>query len=105
MNNVYNSEDVVPNTPTIVNAITVPARSGYSLKGVIVSSVADCDILIKLNVQTIAGGRVNGAAQTLSLHFEASPYGLGAGDIVTVIATSTENDSHIVHCTILVEQL
>lgn len=109
MNNVYGEVLVLPNTPTIVNGITVPARSGYSLKGLIVWCEADVEITVKLNLDKIGGGRVSGSVQTLFLDFSASPFGLQERDVVTVIAlqddTLTPPGSYTVLSTILVEQL
>jgi len=109
MNNIYDSVSVAPNTPTVVNGITVPVRSGYSLKGLIIWCPADVEITVKLNLDTIGGGRVSGSVQTLFLDYSASPFGLGAGDVVTVLAlqddTLTPSASYIVASTLLVEQL
>lgn len=105
MNNVYGSEDVPTNTPTIIAGLTVPARSGYSLKGFIAWSDVDCDLNVKINIAMIGGGRINAAQQTLAVDWSSSPYGLVAGDVVSVTATQTDQNSHVVHCTILVEQL
>ena len=109
MNNVYNAVAVPAATPTVINGVTVPARSAYSLKGLIVWCSADMDIVIKLNVDTIGGGRVTGANQTLHIDYSASPFGLQAFDVVTVIATEnsdlTPPASYTVYSTLLVEQL
>ena len=105
MNNVYNSVTVAPNTPTVVAGITVPARSGYSFKGVIIWSEVDCDVTVSLNVSVIGGGRISGAVQTLFLDYNASPYGIGAGDVVSVQVTQADVASHLVKATLLVEQL
>lgn len=105
MNNVYGTVSVPTNTPTVVAGLTVPARSGYSLKGFYIWSNVDCEVVVKFNVQTIGGGRINGAQQTLFVDYSASPYGLLAGDMIAVLATQTDLDPHDVHCTILVEQL
>lgn len=105
MNNVFATTTVPSSIPTVVAGITVPERSGYSLKGIIIYSQIDCEILVRLNVATISGGLITGTLPTLFLDFGASPWGLGAGDVVTVIATQTSGSSHPVSCTILVEQL
>ena len=109
MNNVYSAVAVPAATPTVVNGITVPARSAYSLKGLIIWCEADMDIIVKLNVDTIGGGRVTGANQTLFLDYSASPFGLQAADVITVIATEnadlTPPATYTVHSTLLVEQL
>lgn len=109
MNNIYGSVLVAPNTPTVVNGITIPPRSGYSLKGIIIWCMADVEITLKLNLNTIGGGRVSGAVQTLFLDYSSSPFGLGAGDVVTVLAlqddTLTPAGSYTVASTLLVEQL
>lgn len=109
MNNVYGAVSVPAATPTVVNGITVPDRAPYSLKGLIVWCEADMDITIKLNVDTIGGGRVTGAQQTLHIDYSSSPYGLVHGDVVTVIATEnsdlTPPASYMVYSTLLVEQL
>lgn len=109
MNNVYNSVLVSPATPTVVNSIVVPERSGYSLKGLIIWCEADLDIEIKLNVETIGGGRVSGSVQTLFLDFSSSPFGIGAFDVVSVIATQADSltpvADYLVKSTLLVEQL
>lgn len=109
MNNVYDSVVVPPSIPTVVNGLTVPARSGYSLKGLIIWCEADIVVEIKLNVQTIGGGRVSGAVQTLFLDYSASPFGLQERDQVTVIATQADSltppGSYPVYSTLLVEQL
>lgn len=109
MNNVYNAVPVPASTPTVINGITVPARSGYSLKGLIVWCEADMDITIKLNVETIGGGRVTGSNQTLFLDYSASPFGLQERDVVTILATEnadlTPPATYTVYSTLLVEQL
>ena len=109
MNNRYGEVVVPPNTPTVVNGITVPIRSGYSLKGLIVWCPADVEITIKFNLETIGGGRVSGAVQTLFLDYSASPFGLGAGDVITVLAlqddSMTPAANYTVASTLLVEQL
>lgn len=105
MNNKYNSVSVPFNTPTIVNSLTVPARGGYSLKGLIIWSEVDCEITVKFNLDTIAGGRICGAQQTLFLDFESSPYGMTAEDITLVLATQQDSVPHIVNSTLLIEQL
>lgn len=109
MNNVYSAVSVPSATPTVVNGLTVPQRAPYSLKGLIVWCEADMDIEIKLNVDTIGGGRITGTDPNLFIDFSASPYGLNPGDVVTVIATEnadlTPPASYIVRSTLLVEQL
>lgn len=105
MNNKYDSVSVPSSTPTIVNSLTVPARGGYSFKGLIIWSEVDCEITVKFNLDTIAGGRICGAQQTLFLNFEASPYGMLAQDIVVVFAEQQDTAPHIVNSTILMEQL
>lgn len=109
MNNIYNTISLPFNTPTVINALTVPARSGYSLKGLIVWCEADCDIEVKINVDTVSGGRLTGTNPTMFLDFSASPYGIGAADIVMVLATTnadlTPPASYPIYSTILVEQL
>lgn len=105
MNNVYNSIVVEPNTPTIVNSIFVPLRGGYSFKGLIIWCEVDCLIEIKLNVATIGGGRISGANQTLVLDYAASPYGIGPGDIIIILATQNEEEAYPIYSTLLVEQL
>lgn len=109
MNNVYGAVAVPAVTPTVVNGITVPLRSAYSLKGLIIWCEADMDIVVKLNVDTIGGGRVTGATQTLHLDYSASPFGLQAGDVITVLATEnadlTPPATYTVYSTLLVEQL
>lgn len=109
MNNVYNSISIPDDTPTIVNGLTVPARGSYSLKGIIIWCQADLTVEIKKNVDTIGGGLVTGAVQTLFLDYSASPFGLEAGDVITVIATQsdalTPPASYTVRSTLLVEQL
>lgn len=109
MNNVYSAVTVPDNVPTVVNGITVPARSAYSLKGLIVWCKADCIIEIKKNVDTIGGGLVTGSVQTLHIDYSSSPIGLEAADVITVIATQddtlTPPASYEVRSTLLVEQL
>lgn len=109
MNNVYNAVLVPPSTPTVISGVTVPARGAYSLKGLIVWCEADMDITVKLNVDTIGGGRVTGANQTLFLDYSSSPFGLQERDVVTVLATEnsdlTPPASYTVFSTLLVEQL
>jgi len=109
MNNVYNSVSVPAATPTVINGITVPERAPYSLKGLIVWCEADMDIEIKLNVDTIGGGRLTGSQQTLHIDYSSSPFGLQAGDVVTVLATEnsdlTPPATYTVQSTLLVEQL
>lgn len=109
MNNIYDSVSVAPNTPTVVNGITVPPRSGYSLKGLIIWCQADVEVTVKLNLDTIGGGRVSGSVQTLFLDYAASPFGLGAGDVVTILALQDDSltppGSYTVASTLLVEQL
>lgn len=109
MNNVYSVVSVPSATPTVVNGLTVPQRAPYSLKGLIIWCEADMDIEIKLNVDTIGGGRVTGSQQTLFLDYSSSPFGLNPGDVVTVIATEnadlTPPDTYVVRSTLLVEQL
>lgn len=109
MNNVYSETVVPPSTPTVVNGVTVPTRGAYSLKGLIIWCEADMDITVKLNVDTIGGGRITGAVQTLFLDFSASPYGLQERDVVTVLATENSDltpvGAYTVFSTLLVEQL
>lgn len=109
MNNVYGEVAVPPATPTVVNGITVPTRGGYSFKGLIIWCEADMDIIIRLNVETIGGGRITGANQTLFLDYSSSPFGLTERDVVTVIATEnsdlTPSATYTVFSTLLVEQL
>lgn len=109
MNNVYSVVSVPAATPTVVNGITVPDRAPYSLKGLIIWSEADMDITIKLNVDTIGGGRITGANQTLHIDYSSSPFGLVHGDVVAVIATEnsdlTPPASYMVYSTLLVEQM
>jgi hypothetical protein len=109
VNNVYSAVVVPDNVPTVVNGITVPDRAPYSLKGLIIWCEADCVIEIKLNVDTIGGGRISGSVQTLFLDFSAAPFGLIHNDVVTVIATQADTltppASYEVRRTLLVEQL
>ena len=109
MNNIYNSVTIPPSTPTVVNGITVPARSGYSLKGLVIWSEVDIVVEVRLNVDTIGGGRVSGAIQTLFLDYSASPFGLQERDQVTILATQSDSltppGSYPVYSTLLVEQL
>ena len=109
MNNFYNEAVVPPSTPTIVNGVTVPARGAYSLKGLIIWCEADMDITVKLNIDKIGGGRITGAQQTLFLDYSSSPFGLQAGDVVSVMATEdpdlTPPGAYTVYSTLLVEQL
>jgi hypothetical protein len=109
MNNFYGEVSVPPATPTVVNGCTVPTRGAYSLKGLIIWCEADMDISVKLNVDTIGGGRITGANQTLFLDFSSSPFGLQERDVVSVIATEnsdlTPPATYTVYSTLLVEQL
>ena len=109
MNNVYGTIVLPPSTPTVINGVTVPVRSAYSLKGLIVWSEVDCIIEIKLNVDTIGGGRISGAVQTLFLDYSQSPVGLQARDVVSVLATQSDSltppGSYPIYSTLLVEQL
>ena len=109
MNNVYSETIVPPSTPTVVNGITVPTRGAYSLKGLIIWCEADMDIVVRLNVDTIGGGRITGSQQTLFLDYSASPFGLQERDVVSVIATENSDltpvGAYTVHSTLLVEQL
>lgn len=105
MNNQYSLISVPPTTPTIVNSLTVPIRSGYSLKGLIVWSDVDAEITVKFNLDTIGGGRINGATQTLFLDFSSSPYGLNAFDSVIVLAYQEGIVNHDFKSTLLIEQL
>lgn len=105
MNNVYNSISIPGNTPTVVNGITIPARGSYSLKGILIWTDIDLDVEIKLNVDTIGGGCVSGASPYLPIIFTDSPFGLNSGDVVSVIATHTDESEHIVKSTLLVEQM
>jgi hypothetical protein len=109
MNNVYGSVLVPTSTPTVVVGLTVPERSGYSLKGVIIWSEVDCEVTVTKNTTVIGGGRITGANQTLFLNYAASPFGLGAFDTVSVMATQgealTPPASYLVSATLLVEQL
>lgn len=108
MNNVYNSVVVIDATPTVVNGLTVPTRSAYSLKGLIIWCESDVLVEIKLNTATIGGGRISGAVQTLFLDYSSSPFGLGATDVVSVVATQ-DGDAPLtswpVKSTLLIEQL
>lgn len=109
MNNVYDEVTVSPNTPTVINGITVPERGGYSLKGLIVWSPVDLEITVKFNLETIGGGRVSGAVQTLFLDYSSSPFGLGERDVVTILALQADSltppGDYLIKSTILVEQL
>lgn len=109
MNNVYSEVSVPPNTPTVVNGVTVPERAGYSLKGLIIWCPADVEITVMFNLQKIGGGRVSGSVQTLFLDYAASPFGLNPFDTVTVLALQddplTPSSSYTVASTLLVEQL
>lgn len=109
MNNVYNSLSVAVSTPTVVNGLTVPARGGYSLKGLIIWCKADCLIEIKKNLTSVGGGLLTGTNPTLFIDFSASPFGLMEKDVLSVIATiddaSTPPGSYIISSTLLVEQL
>lgn len=109
MNNVYNAISVPDNIATVVNGITVPDRAPYSLNGLIIACEADLFVQIKLNVDTIFSGYVTGSVQTLFVDFSASPYGLNARDVVTVIALqadpTTPPAAYFVYSTLLVEQL
>lgn len=109
MNNVYNAISIPDDIATVVNGLTVPDRAPYSLKGLIIACQADLFVQIKLNVDTIFSGYVTGAVQTLHVDFSASPFGLVARDVVSVIAiqadTLTPPASYFVYSTILVEQL
>jgi len=109
LNNVYNATTIVPNIGTIINGLTVPERSGYSLKGLIVACEADCFIQIRLNIDVICSAYVTGSVQTLFLDFSASPYGLGARDVISILAIQadslTPSVSYFIASTILVEQL
>lgn len=105
MNNVYASVSVPGSTPTVVNGITVPERAPYSLKGILIWTDVNCDIEIKLNVDTIGGGCITGANPFLPIIFVDSPFGLNAGDVVSVLATHTDGSAHVVKSTLLVEQL
>lgn len=105
MNNKYNEASIPPNVSTVIDSLTVPPRSGYSLKGIIIWSDVDAEITIKFNLDTIAGGRINGATQTLFLDFSASPYGLSAGDSILAFAFHEGSVPHTFKCTLLIEQL
>ena len=109
MNNAYNVVMVPTGVPTLINSLEVPARGGYSLKGLIVWSAANYDIQVVLNVETIAGGKITGTCPTLFLDFSSSPFGIGSFDIVSVIATQdpdlTPPGSYPVYSTLLIEQL
>lgn len=109
MNNVYGTATIPLNTPTIIVGVTVPARSAYSLKGLLIWSQVDCTVEVRLNGATIGGGYISAAIQTLLLDYTASPYYLKAQDIVVVLATAdnilTPAGSYPVSSTLLVEQL
>lgn len=105
MNNKFDSVLVPTSIPTIVNSLTVPARGGYSLKGLIIWSEIACVITVKFNLDTIAGGYITGTQPTLFLNFEASPYGLIEADSIIVFAQQEDADPHLVMSTMLMEQL
>lgn len=109
MNNVYSTVTLPSGVPTVVNGVTVPARSAYSLKGLIIWCEVDCIIEVKLNVATIGGGRISGSVQTLFLDYSQSPFGLQAQDTVAIVATQgealTPAGSYPIFSTLLVEQL
>ena len=109
MNNVYGEVVVPPNTPTVVNGVTVPERAGYSFKGLIVWCPADVEITVMFNLEKIGGGRVSGAVQTLFLDYSSSPFGMNPRDTITILAlqddTLTPAGSYTVASTLLVEQL
>lgn len=105
MNNTYNSVSVLSNTPTVVVGLTVPERGGYSLKGAFLFSQIDCYIQVMFNVEQIAGGWITGTVPNLFFDFSASPYGLGPGDVISILATQTSGVTHTVAGTILAEQL
>lgn len=105
MNNVYGAISIPPNTPTVVVGLTVPPRGGYSLKGLYCSSQIDCFVQVFFNVEVIASGWVTGTVPNLFLDFGASPYGLGAGDMVAVMVTQNGATNYPVDATLLAEQL
>ena len=105
MNNVYGTVSVPGSTPTVVNGITVPERAPYSLKGLLIWTDIDCNVEIKLNVDTIGGGCITGAQPFVPIIFVDSPYGLNPGDVVSIIVTHTDSTAHTVKSTLLVEQL
>lgn len=105
MNNAYNSVSVPPNTPTIVNSLTVPARGGYSFKGLIIWSDVDCEITVKYNLDVIGGGRISPTTQTLFLDYNSSPYGLIEREQIVIFALQESVDTHVVKSTMLMEQL
>ena len=105
MNNVYDSVSVPDNEPTVVNGITVPQRAPYSFKGLTIWSTVDCNIEIRLNTDLIGGGCITGAQPVLSLDYNASPFGLDPGDVISVTATQISGAPVDVKSTLLVEQL
>lgn len=105
MNNFYSTVSVPPNTPTIIASFTVPERGGYSFKGAIIWTNANCDLTVKYNLDTIGGGRISGSQQTIFLDYSSSPYGLDALDSIIILATQTGSVSYILNCTLLLEQL
>ena len=109
MNNVYGEVVVPPNTPTVVNGITVPERGGYSFKGLIIWAPVDTDVTIMFNLNKIGGGRVSCAVQTLFLDYSSSPFGMNPFDTITVLAVQddalTPPGSYMIKSTLLFEQL
>lgn len=107
MNNIYGGAVVVPpNTPTVVASVVVPlTRAPYSFKGIIIDSDVDFTFEIKKNVDSIGHGR-NGAG-VLMVHFDISesPIGLIQEDQIMILVTQSDDVSHTVYCTLLVEQL
>lgn len=107
MNNFYNGGITVPpSTPTVVASIMVPVgRAPYSFHGIIIDSEVDFTFEIKKNVDTIGHGRNGAAALMVPYDISSSPVGLNQEDQIMILATQEDNVSHVIYCTIIVEQL
>lgn len=104
MNNSYNSVLVSPNTLTEVIHLVVPARSGYSFTGL--KCWANCDVTytVYLNGSIITGGITSGALKDETAIFP-TVWGLGAFDVVIVMAEQSESTNQTINATLYFEQL
>jgi len=104
MNNVYYSVSVAPNTPTELGALTVPARSGYSLTGIRVYSLCETSWTLYLNGVAIVGGLTGAANPNDTIAFP-TVWGMSAFNVALISVSHTETTNQTISATLFYEQL